>query len=118
MAAGAGTCYEMEAPASSIPPEGACPLEKHSISWADVERLVGRLLARIPRDYDNILVITRGGMVPACLISERANIRNILCAAVIFYDETQPALPAPMFVQFPSDDQVHGRRILVEDSLR
>ncbi len=80
--------------------------------------MVGALLAKIPRDsYDNLLVITRGGMVPACLISERAGIRNILCAAVIFYDDTRPALTAPTFVQFPSDDQVHGRRILVVDDV-
>jgi hypothetical protein len=79
--------------------------------------MVGALLARLPRDYDNILVVTRGGMVPACLISERANLRNVLCAAVIFYDGTKVALPAPRFVQFPSDDQVAGRRILVVDDV-
>lgn len=79
--------------------------------------MVGALLARIPRDYDNILVITRGGMVPACLISERTNIRNILCAAVVFYDGEERALPAPMFVQFPEDELVKGRRILVVDDV-
>ncbi len=99
------------------PRPGGWALEKQSITWHDVERMVGALLAKLPRDYDRILVITRGGMVPACLISERADIRNILCAAVIFYDGTKPALPAPMFVQFPSDDQVHGLRILVVDDV-
>ncbi|HEU5320006.1 MAG TPA: phosphoribosyltransferase family protein [Methylomirabilota bacterium] len=87
------------------------------MSWRDVERMVGVLLRRLPGAYDNLLVITRGGMVPACLISERANIRNILCAAVVFYEGQQRALPAPRFVQFPADHQVAGRRILVVDDV-
>lgn len=93
-------------------------METRSISWNDVERMIATLLAKIPRDYyDNILVITRGGMVPACMISERTEIRNILCAAVVFYQGRSPSLAAPMFVQFPSDDQVSGRRILVIDDV-
>lgn len=87
-----------------------------TIGWGDITRMVAILLAKIPRDYDNILVVTRGGMVPACLISERTDIRNILCAAVVFY-EGQHRHPEPLFVQFPSDDQVNGRRILVIDDV-
>ncbi len=85
--------------------------------WTDVERMVAKLLRALPRDYDNILVITRGGMVPACLISERTGIRNILCAAVVLYDGEARALPAPAFVQFPDDRHVEGRRILVVDDV-
>ncbi len=102
---------------SSVPSEGKGPPEKHSISWSDIERMVSALLRRIPADYDNIMVITRGGMVPACLISERTNIRNILCAAVVFYEGEARALPAPVFVQFPDDQLVNGRRILVVDDV-
>jgi hypoxanthine phosphoribosyltransferase len=91
--------------------------ERLHVTWQDVERLVGRLLQALPRDYDNILVVTRGGMVPACLISERANIRNILCAAIVLYDGEERTAPAPVFVQFPEDRQVEGRRILVVDDV-
>jgi hypothetical protein len=86
------------------------------ISWQDVEAMVNRILDKIPRDYDNILVITRGGMVPACLISEKTNIRNILCAAVMFYDG-QERRNSPVFLQFPQDAQVTGRKILVVDDV-
>ena len=55
-----------------------------TLSWEDVEELVGRLVACLPRDYDLILVVTRGGMVPACLISERLDLRNLVAAAVMF----------------------------------
>lgn len=93
-------------------------MEARAISWTDVERMVATLLSHIRgRDYDHILVITRGGMVPACMISERTDIRNILCAAVVFYEGQSIARSVPLFVQFPSDDQVNGRRVLVVDDV-
>ena len=45
------------------------------LSWEDIEELVARLVADLPREYDLLLVVTRGGMVPACLISEQTDIR-------------------------------------------
>ena len=56
-------------------------------------------------------------MVPACLISERTNMRNILCAAAVMYDDQERVRTSPLFFQFPSDDQVSGRRILVVDDV-
>ena len=32
-----------------------------TLDWDDIEELVGRLVDKLPRDYDLILVITRGG---------------------------------------------------------
>lgn len=92
-------------------------LSVRDITWGEIERLVGILLAKIPDGYDNILVITRGGMVPACLISERTGMRNILCAAAVMYDGTERRRTEPIFMQFPSDDQVSGRRVLVVDDV-
>src|ERR1700694_6315243 len=79
--------------------------------------MVGRLLEQLPTDFDNIMVITRGGMVPACLISEKTHIRNILCAAVMFYTGEERVLPEPIFLQFPEDSQIYGRRILIVDDV-
>ncbi|MGH7310688.1 MAG: phosphoribosyltransferase [Candidatus Rokuibacteriota bacterium] len=92
-------------------------LEKVYVTWTDVERMVGKLLRALHGHYDNILVITRGGMVPACLISERTGIRDILCAAVILYEDDERTLAEPAFVQFPDDRHVRGRRILVVDDV-
>src|ERR1051326_698588 len=92
-------------------------LARQHISWTDVGRMVRTLLGQLPRDYDNILVITRGGMVPACLISERTGVRNILCAAVVFYEGSSQKYEKPMFVQFPDDAHIKGRRILVIDDV-
>jgi len=96
---------------------GGAALDTHTVTWMDVERLVGMLLRALPRDYDAILVVARGGMVPACLISERTGVRNILCAAVVLYDDAQRLLPEPAFVQFPDDRHLEGRRILVVDDV-
>jgi hypoxanthine phosphoribosyltransferase len=71
----------------------------------------------LPRNYDSLLVITRGGMVPACLISERTNIRNILCAAVVLYEDDERTLPEPAFVQFPEPRHLEGRSVLVVDDV-
>jgi uncharacterized protein len=92
-------------------------LARRHITWTDVSRMVATLLAQLPRGFDNILVITRGGMVPACLISERTGVRNILCAAVVFYEGSAQKYAKPMFVQFPDDQQVKGRRVLVIDDV-
>ncbi len=78
--------------------------------------MVNQLLRVLPHDYDNILVVTRGGMVPACLISEKTNIRNILVAAVMFYDG-QHRREEPIFLQFPEDTQVYRRKVLVVDDV-
>jgi uncharacterized protein len=96
---------------------GEINLSKQYINWSDIERMVGKLLRQLPQTYDNIMVITRGGMVPACLISEKTNIRNILCAAVMFYQGNERTSSEPLFLQFPQDSQVYGRHILLVDDV-
>ena len=92
-----------------------------TLDWDDIEELVGRLVAKLPRDYDLILVITRGGMVPACLVSERLDLRNIVAAAVMFYTEgtadPDQTLTEPIFLQFPADPLLMGKRILIVDDV-
>ena len=92
-------------------------VDKTFVTWSDIERLVATLLPKLPADYDNLLVITRGGMAPACLLSERMNLRNILCAVIQLYEGSSRAPGGPVFLQFPDDDQVRGRRILVVDDV-
>ena len=90
---------------------------KRILGWDDIMREVDDLVLQIGADYDAMLVITRGGMVPACLISERLDIRNILVAAVQLYTGIGTTLDAPIFLQFPNDILLHGKRILVVDDV-
>ncbi len=87
------------------------------LSWDDIEGLVATLVAKLPGNYDLLLVITRGGMVPACLISEQTDIRNIVAAAVMFYTDVEETLPDPIFLQFPDDALLRDKRILVVDDV-
>jgi len=92
-------------------------VNKQYLTWTQIEELAIRLADRLPTHYDVMLVITRGGMVPACIISERLNLRNILVAAVMFYTGQERTLAKPIFLQFPADPLLSGRRVLIVDDV-
>src|SRR5260370_6595185 len=88
-------------------------MNKQHLTWTQVEDLAIRLADRLPTSYDVMLVITRGGMVPACIISERLNLRNILVAAVVFYTPHEPTLVNPIFLPFPAHPINNRNKVLV-----
>ena len=92
-------------------------MNKQHLTWTQIEDLAIRLADRLPDGYDVMLVITRGGMVPACIISERLNLRNILVAAVMFYSDLERTLDRPIFLQFPADPLLNNRRVLIVDDV-
>jgi hypoxanthine phosphoribosyltransferase len=92
-------------------------VNKQHLTWTQVEDLALRLADRLDRGYDVMLVITRGGMVPACIISERLNLRNILVAAVMFYTSQERTLDKPIFLQFPADPLLTKKRVLIVDDV-
>ncbi len=90
------------------------------LGWDDVERLVEKLLLQLPepRSYDALLSITRGGMIPAALLSEALDIRNIMVAAVVFYQGPgDQQKKRPFFWQFPEGELVCQKKILVVDDI-
>ena len=92
-------------------------MDKVHLTWGDVQACVGRIIRHLERDYDCMLVVTRGGLVPACLISEQIDLRNILVAAVMFYTGVDQRLEAPIFLQFPADPLLAGKKVLVVDDV-
>lgn len=92
-------------------------MEKEYLSWEHIAQLVDKLIQQLPRDFDAILAITRGGMVPACLVSEKLDIRNVMAAAVMFYTGVGQTLDEPRFLQFPADPLLLGKRILIVDDV-
>jgi len=56
-----------------------------AVGWDELDALVGRLATAIGRDYDLVLAITRGGLVPAGILAYRLDLREILVAGVEFY---------------------------------
>jgi len=92
-------------------------VQKRFLDWAHIEALVDTLVKRLPRDYDVMLVIARGGMVPGCLISEKTDMRNILTVAVVYYTGPGQTLDRPVFLQFPDDILLAGKHILIVDDV-
>jgi hypoxanthine phosphoribosyltransferase len=95
------------------------PMEvvKEVLTWNDVDRLMDHLLPQLGGPYDAMLIITRGGLVPGGLICESLDIRHILTASVQFYSGVKETLAWPIFLQFPSDSLLVGKRILVVDDI-
>lgn len=91
---------------------------KRILGWDDIARMVDRLAGKLEGvPFDAMLVVTRGGMVPAGLLSETLDIRNILVAGVQFHSGDGEPLSAPRFLQFPDDDLLAGKEILVIDDV-
>jgi len=92
--------------------------ERDIVTWDDLDRLVEGLADRLAGEhFDLMLAITRGGLVPAGMLAYRLRIRNILVAAVEFYEDAGQPGPHPTFLQFPADPLLRGQRILVVDEV-
>ncbi len=92
--------------------------ERDIVSWDDMDRLVAGLAERLAGvSFDVLLAITRGGLVPAGMLAYRLGIRNILVAAVEYYDDHGQPGPHPTFLQFPADPLLRNQRVLVVDEV-
>jgi len=91
------------------------------ISWEEVSQLIEHLVPQFEIEFEAMVIITRGGIVPGGMLCEALNILDVLTAAVDFPFEIQitgSALYAwPAFIQFPEDDQLRGRQVLVVDDV-
>jgi hypoxanthine phosphoribosyltransferase len=92
-------------------------IDKDIVSWDGLAELVADLAARVRGEYDVLLAITRGGLVPAGMLAYRLGIRNILVAAVEYYDDEGRPGPHPTFLQFPADPLLRGQRVLIVDEV-
>ncbi len=91
--------------------------ERDVVSWADLERLVKELAKRVGEEHDVLLAITRGGLVPAGMLAYLLGHRDILVAAVAFYDDHGQPGDQPAFLQFPADPLLRGKRVLIVDEV-
>jgi hypoxanthine phosphoribosyltransferase len=94
------------------------------LSWDDVDKLIDHLLPQFEGEFNAMVMITRGGLIPGGLLAEAMGLPYILTAAVDFPAEeslpkrgTDRLLIWPQFLQFPEDDLLQGRRTLVVDDV-
>ena len=92
--------------------------QRDIVTWEELDRLVGVLAEQLAgREFDVLMAITRGGMVPAGMLAYRLGLRDILVAAVEYYDAAGKPGPHPTFLQFPADPQLRGRQVLIVDEV-
>lgn len=101
---------------TSLPAPQVSP-DRVVVSWDELDALVAVLAQRVGRDYDLVLAITRGGLVPAGILAYRLDLREILVAGVEFYTTGGATHEAPRFGHFPDADLLRDKRILVVDEV-
>jgi uncharacterized protein len=96
-------------------------MRNEALTWDDVDKLIDHLLPQFQSDFEMMVIITRGGIVPGGLLAEATGIPTILTAAVDFPVELERQRTGlfawPRFIQFPNDDLLRGKRCLLVDDV-
>ena len=96
-------------------------IRHEALTWDDVEKLIDHLLPQFQGDFEAMVIITHGGIVPGGLLAEATGIPTILTAAVDFPAEVERQKTGlfawPRFIQFPNDELLRGKRCLVVDDV-
>ena len=96
-------------------------MRREVLTWSDIDQLIDHLLPQLKGEFEVMVMITRGGIVPGGLIAEATQISDIFTASVNFpaqlESEKTPLLVWPQFLQFPGDALLLGKRVLVVDDV-
>ena len=100
-------------------------MRRELLSWDDVDALIDHLLPQFDVEFDGMVIITRGGIVPGGLLASALKMANILTAAVDFPAEAEMEAALgknkfmywPEFIQFPAQEVIKGQKILVVDDV-
>lgn len=90
-----------------------------TISWADTGRLCESLASAISSSGfrpDMIVGISRGGLVPARILSDIMGVRELFTIRVSFYTGVGKTATAPKIVQ-PLVERLEGKRVLLVDDV-
>lgn len=100
-------------------------MRQEILTWNDVEKLIDHLIPQFEVEFQAMIMITRGGVIPGGMLAEALNLTMILTAAVDFPAEMESEkqkeksrlLAWPKFVQFPEETLLHDQRVLVIDDV-
>ena len=99
-----------------MPENGRMP-DTLVLSWEALDGLVANLAVQTGRDFDLVLAITRGGLVPAGMLAYRLDLRVILVVGVEFYRTEGGTHDRPRVGHYPAEELLAGRRVLVVDEV-
>jgi hypoxanthine phosphoribosyltransferase len=100
-------------------------MRQEAVTWREVEKLIDYLIPQFKTEFDAMVMITRGGIVPGGLLAEALNIKTLLTASVDFpaemeYEQQRKKshfMAWPKFVQFPDDELLYKHKILIVDDV-
>jgi hypoxanthine phosphoribosyltransferase len=96
-------------------------MRRELVSWDEMNKLIDHLIVQFEHEFEAMVMITRGGIVPGGMLAEAMDITHVLTAAVDFpakmENESSNLLIWPKFIQFPEDELLRGRRVLVVDDV-
>jgi len=91
------------------------------LTWDDVESLIDHLVPQFETEFDAMVLVTRGGIVPGGMLCEALDLYVVLTAAVDFpfeiEQEEKKLLAWPRFIQFPDAEELRDRRVLIVDDV-
>lgn len=98
-------------------------MRREILTWQDIDQLVDHIIPQIESEFDAMLIITRGGIIPGGLLAEALGLSTILTAAVDFPAEIDGEKERarlrvwPKFLQFPDENLLRDKRILIVDDV-
>jgi len=100
-------------------------MRREALGWEDVDKLIDHLIPQFEIEFEAMVMITRGGIIPGGLLAEALNLTTLFTAAVDFpaemelekKSESARLLAWPKFIQFPESDLLRGRKTLVVDDV-
>src|SRR5512135_2139427 len=100
-------------------------MRREVLTWNDVDKLIDHLIPQFEIEFDAMIIITHGGIIPGGLLAEALKITNILTASVDFPAEIETErdkektrwMSWPKFLQFPDNELLRGKKLLVVDDV-
>jgi uncharacterized protein len=95
------------------------------LTWGDVDKLIDHLIPQFEVEFEAMIMITRGGLIPGGMLAEALQMPTLLTAAVDFpaemevekQQEMSKLLAWPKFIQYPEDSLLSGKRTLIVDDV-
>ena len=92
-------------------------MRREVLTWNDIDALIDHLVPQFEGEFDALLMITRGGIVPGGILAEALDIHTVLIASVHFGTAVERQMAVPVFHQFPRGELLTGKRILIVDNI-
>lgn len=100
-------------------------MRREVITWDDADKLIDHLLPQFRVEFDVMVMITRGGIIPGGMLAEALGVTSIFTASVDFPAEIEQEkqkdrtrlMAWPKFMQFPDAELLRGKRVLVVDDV-